>query len=151
MNPNDIPISKKQNKLLSVWMTAPRFRLNKHDKVVVRRIISDRKYSTIKNSDNSNQQGFSQPTSDRDILMHLRNRWIKHLLEERTWVYITRNEKNLLTNEILNSKKTFRDTLIPAQVDFLVEVLKTGRYTITKEDTFKRIIDSYELYITLPF
>ena len=129
---------KKQLKLLRMWLDNPRF-LNK--------VEDSQHIQFLKNCIHS---GTYNPV-DKNHLMKMRKRWINFLIQERKLVYLTRKQKNIITNGMLNTKESFRIDLYQDDVDFLVQTLKDGYYKKTKQDQFNLIFQKWKLYDELPF
>ena len=130
--------NKKQLKLLRRWLDDPRF---------FHKITDGSDIQMIKNCINSN----TYTNVDKNHLMSIRTRWINFLFKERKLVYLTRKQKNTITNGMLNSKDNFRMDLLTDDVNFLVQTLKDGYYQKTKQDQLILIFEKWEIYDELPF
>jgi len=133
--------NNKQLKLLRRWLGNPRF-LNKN--------TDSQHIQMIKNC----IETLTYNDVDGNHLMHIRQRWIDFLIQERELVYLTRKQKNIIINEMLNSKKRFRTSLSEQEKQFLVETINNGYYIKKLKSTFDSIFFKWE-FITeeddLPF
>lgn len=130
-------IDKQQVKLLRRWSLHTQFKrkLTLVDIRVITDCITTGKYNV----------------TEKDILMEVRTKWITYLKEEQYWIKLTRKQKHMITNNILNQQYSFRKTLLQSDVDFIVDSIKTGRYPRKQKADFNRIMSQYELYSELPF